>query len=136
MCDDSEDEMAYLKHGDGQRSKPETKEDWKKHYHTKEEMEKALKQPERPRQRTGGPSDYGRYYWCVKSDLSDDGEIYVMADDVRFLPSGGVVFFSMDEGTEKTRLAFAPGHWTAVYAASCLDGSAVSVEHWKGEVVR
>jgi hypothetical protein len=28
----------------------------------------------------------------------------------------------------------ASGHWTAAYAASIHDGSAVAVERWKGEV--
>jgi hypothetical protein len=27
------------------------------------------------------------------------------------------------------------GSWSGVYAASVLDGSAVAVEHWEGEVV-
>lgn len=31
-------------------------------------------------------------------------------------------------------LALAPKAWTAVYAASCICGGAVAVEHWKGEV--
>ena len=30
----------------------------------------------------------------------------------------------------------AAGKWTAYYAASCLDGSAVAVQHWAGEVER
>ena len=33
-------------------------------------------------------------------------------------------------------LALAAGKWTAYYAASCLDGSAVAVQHWAGEVER
>jgi hypothetical protein len=39
-------------------------------------------------------------------------------------------------GNGGINLAIAPGHWTAVFAASCMDGSAVAVHHWKGEVVR
>jgi len=81
-------------------------------------------------------SSYGRYYWCVKSDLSEDGEIYVYSDEVRVTPTGGVLFVSAKDGTEHVRLALAPGKWSAVYAASVMDGSAVAVERWKGEVER
>ena len=38
--------------------------------------------------------------------------------------------------TPLTVLALAAGKWTAYYAASCLDGSAVAVQHWAGEVER
>ena len=88
---------------------------------------------------------YGRYYWCVKSKLSKSGEIYVMADRVEFTPSGGVIFWcdpSENDGDDKARsrtvlqtLALAAGQWMAVFAASCMDGHAVAVEHWKGEIV-
>ena len=93
--------------------------------------------PEGTKQRrTGGASDYGKYYWCVKTELSDDGEIYVFADEVRFTPTGGVLFVSQDASTERVRLALAPGMWSGVSAASCFDGHAVAVERWQGEVVR
>jgi hypothetical protein len=92
------------------------------------------------RECVGGPSDYGSFYFCVKTDLSENGEIYVMADEVQFIPSGGVLFIGRhcdgDEKDDRTNLALAPGHWTAVYAASCFDGHAVAVEHWKGEIQR
>jgi hypothetical protein len=91
----------------------------------------------KPRQRTGGASDYGKFYWCVKTDLSDSGEIYVYADEVRYTPVGSVSFVSKrTDGCEITNLALAPGSWTAVFAASCFDGHAVAVEHWEGEVAR
>jgi hypothetical protein len=32
-------------------------------------------------------------------------------------------------------LALAAAQWMAVFAASCMDGHAVAVEHWKGEIV-
>ncbi len=115
---------TYLKQTDVDRSK------------NKREAKKTEKKE--PRERRGGPSDYGRYYWCVKSELSKDGDIFVMADEARVTPSGGVLFVSKSDGedAEKIRLAIAAGQWSAVYAASCLDGSAVAVEHWKGECER
>jgi hypothetical protein len=82
------------------------------------------------------PSKYGKYYWCLKSDLSEDGEIYVHADEVRVTPTGGVLFVSKDVNGEHVRLAVASGKWSAVFAASLIDGSAIAVEHWKGEVTR
>jgi hypothetical protein len=83
-----------------------------------------------------GRARYGQYYWCVKSDLSEDGEIYVYADAVRY-EAGGVLFVArQDDGGERINLALAAGQWTAIFAASCLDGHAVAVEHWKGEVAR
>jgi hypothetical protein len=93
--------------------------------------------PAKNRERTGGASDYGGFYWCAKTDLSESGEIYVFADEVRYLPTGGVLFVAKrrDDG-ETTNLALAAGQWTAVFAASCWDGHAVAVEHWKGEVIR
>ena len=85
-------------------------------------------------------SNYGNLYWCVKTTMSKDGEIYLHADSVRFTSTGDVVFSNAPNpakgDTEPTpMLALASGHWTALYAASTLDGHAVAVEHWKGEVV-
>lgn len=91
-------------------------------------------------------TDYGRSYWCVKR--RDAPEVYVMADRVEVTPTGALIFWA--ETTEAKdgsydrvprnnpfpSLGFAPGEWTAFYAASLLDGSAVAVEHWEGEVVR
>jgi hypothetical protein len=115
--------MTYLKHkanGNGATKK------------TQRETSEAPKE----RCRTGGPEDYGACYWCVKTEVSEDGEIYVFADEVRFTPCGGVLFLSRDGDTEQARLALAQGQWSAVYAASCWDGGAVAVDHWKGEVAR
>ena len=87
--------------------------------------------------RTGGASDYGQYYWCVKTELSGSGEIYVFADEVRHLPTGGVLFVSKRaDGCEINNLALAAGQWAALFAASCFDGHAVAVEHWEGEIIR
>jgi len=86
-----------------------------------------------------GPSTHGDKYWCIKSAISDDGDIYVMADRVEVGPQGELVCIghsAKDANTQMPFLIIAPGKWIAVYAASCLDGSAVAVEHWEGEVVR
>ena len=81
---------------------------------------------------------YGRYYWCVKvtEDVSPNREIYLMADRCEILPNGEIAFYRQESGGEKSiNLALAPSKWYAVYAASLIDGAAVAVEHWKGEVV-
>jgi hypothetical protein len=77
-----------------------------------------------------GPARYGQYYWCIKTPLSEDGDVYVHADAVEVAPSGALVMRSERYAT----LVIAQGQWTAVYAASVMDGHAVAVEHWKGEV--
>ncbi len=114
--------MAYLTH------KPEQPKPGKP-----EAPAQVLPVEKKPRH---DPSDYGSYYYCVKSPLSEDGDIYTFADEVRFTPTGGVLFLRKDQGGEWVNLAIAPGQWKAVFSASCWDGSAVAVEHWRGEVVR
>jgi hypothetical protein len=76
---------------------------------------------------------YGKHYWCVKSDESKNGEIYVMADTVTVTPTGDLVCVGKDG---LPMLALAAGHWRAFFAASLIDGAAVAVEHWLGEVDR
>ena len=117
--------MNYLKHSDGRTPKQ-----------TKAEPQQQPK-VEKPG-RMGGPSDYGRFYWCVKTELSQSGEIYVFADEVQFTPTGSVLFLGRrdEPGEDRTNLALSVGQWSAIYAASCLDGHAVAVEHWKGEIQR
>ena len=75
----------------------------------------------------------GRYYWCVKTPLSPDGEIYVYADRVS-VRDGSLILLSEDR--HEINMAFAPGNWRACFVASVIDGHAVAVEHWTGEVVR
>jgi hypothetical protein len=72
-------------------------------------------------------SRYGNLYWGVKSILSDDGEIYLHAESVIVAQDGSLVFMG-NKG--QFNLALAPGQWTAVFAASVMDGSAVAVDHW------
>jgi len=84
-----------------------------------------------------GCERYGRYYWCIKTPVSKSGEIYVHADEARILPDGTLSLVQTKEGAPASiNLALASGKWTAVYGASVIDGSAVAVEYWEGEVER
>lgn len=77
----------------------------------------------------------GEYYFCVKTKLSPDGEIYVHGDSVDFTPNGGVTFWKhFEDGKRVPTFAASNGQWIAVYVASIIDGGAIGVEHWKGEV--
>jgi len=78
----------------------------------------------------------GQYYWCVKTDLSEDGEIYVHADEVEITPNGALVFLRVYGDSDSQNLGIARGHWKSFHAADVMDGGAVAVEYWKGEVVR
>ena len=83
------------------------------------------------------PSSYGQFYWCIKvmTHLSESGEIYAYADEVTTNPDGSLALLQDKGGTKEVTLLIAAGAWLALYAASALDGSALSVEHWKGELV-
>lgn len=83
--------------------------------------------------------NYGQFYWCVKvtTDISGDGEIYLMADDVRVV-EGALEFVRItnsDDAKNRVNFLLPPGKWLAVYSASLLDGSAVAVEYWADEVI-
>jgi hypothetical protein len=89
-----------------------------------------------PRSQIGtGTQQYGRHYFCVTVPVSKLGKvnvIWLVADEVEFTASGGIVFWN-NKGTEKpvvANLAFAPGQWISVYAASVLTGGPVAVEYW------
>lgn len=92
--------------------------------------------------------NYGHKRYCIKvpKTVSKNGEIYLCADEVRFNPDGSVIFLGYYWDTEvhpwvkedeelRVTLALAPKNWTAIYAASCFDGSAIAVESWEGEVI-
>lgn len=86
-------------------------------------------------------AQYGEYYWCIKvsEDMSEDGEIYVYADTCRVMPNGELVCLGHRnkkfEGEYIINIAVAPGKWNAVYAADILDGAAIAVVHWEGEII-
>lgn len=68
------------------------------------------------------PSDYGKLYWCV---ICPSERIHLFADEAKILPDGTLALMQ----GKSILFAFAPGQWKSVYAASCLDGGAVAVEH-------
>lgn len=89
---------------------------------------------------TSTATRYGELYWCAKvtKDISPDGEIYVFADSVKTV-DGTLQFighFSQEQETAFPVLIIPAGKWLASFAASVLDGAAIAVEHWQGEVVR
>jgi hypothetical protein len=83
-----------------------------------------------------GSENYGGAYWGVKvtTDISPDGEIYLMADEVIVSQAGALEFIR--KKTSSSNLVIAPGKWLTCFAASLFDGHAVAVEYWKGEVNR
>jgi len=89
---------------------------------------------------------YGQAYWCigVPESIAPDGQIYAMACRAEVDQTGALILWRdsrlqqddtyapMDRPAPN--LAFAAGQWRYFFAASLMDGSAVAVEHWKGEV--
>jgi hypothetical protein len=95
--------------------------------------------------RLEGEPKYGRYYWCIKvpKSLSTNGEIYIHADKPVIHPNGELElvgafreYVDSPPQREAPNLILAPGQWLCIYAASVIDGSAIAVSHWEGEVVR
>jgi hypothetical protein len=85
--------------------------------------------------------NYGKSYWCVKvpPNVAPTGEIYLYADRVEITSHGDLVFWREENEKRKEpsqNFSLASGFWIAFFAASVMDGAAVAVEHWKGEVVR
>lgn len=72
----------------------------------------------------------GRFYWCVKSPLAKDGEIYLHADAVRHREGALEFLQQKPDQPECVMVAFAPGQWKALFAASVIDGHFVSIEHF------
>ena len=85
-----------------------------------------------------GTACYGKYYWCIKvpKSVCPKGEIYACADKAEVTGGGELVLWQDGKKGPSVNLAFAQGQWHVIFAASCLDGSAVAVERWEGEVVR
>ena len=78
----------------------------------------------------------GDYYWCIKTELSDNGEIYAYADEIE-VKEGALILVHYYDKTHKwhPNLVIPAGQWSCIFAASHIDGAAVAVEHWKGEVI-
>ena len=77
-----------------------------------------------------GPHNRGNLYFCVKTDLSNSGDIYLWADHVNLDQRGCLSFYGGEKG--ELNMAFAAGSWQAVYAASLMDDSPVAVQDWPG----
>lgn len=82
---------------------------------------------------------YGEYYWCVGltpyEGEDKSTEVYVMADLVE--ADNGVLTLwgkEKEDGLRRPNLIFAKGEWKFVYAASLIDGHAVAIEHWPGQI--
>ena len=76
-------------------------------------------------------SDNGNFYYCIKTRLSENGEIYAFADQVNI--DDGALILRRTDGL--ITLSISKGNWSSFYAASVIDGACVSVEHWKGEYI-
>lgn len=79
------------------------------------------------------PEQYGEIYWCVKSNLSPDGEIYLHADIVEVGNAGQLI---CSRKNSDVMMIFKAENWECIFAASVIDGCACCVEHWRSEVVR
>ncbi|MCX4232820.1 hypothetical protein [Streptomyces ortus] len=77
---------------------------------------------------------YGQYYWCIMLADKDQTEVYAHGDEVTLDDGVLVLWQHKDDKPSQQTLAFAPGQWASFYAASVLDGHAVSVEHWPGQI--
>ena len=76
---------------------------------------------------TRGTEKYGKFFWNIWVTEELGKQIFVMADELRVMDNGTLLCLS-EKGY--ATLAIAPGRWFAYYAASVIDGGAVSVEHW------
>jgi hypothetical protein len=58
-------------------------------------------------------SRHGRFYWCIRSPQSEDGEIYIYADKLEVSPDGALVAWRTPEAEPPhINLALAAGQWT------------------------
>ena len=80
------------------------------------------------------PHSYGNYYWCLK--LKNGPEVYLHADKVTN-DNGALTFWRTDDDTDAmySNMAVNSDQWEWYYAASVLDGHAVAVDHWKGQII-
>lgn len=78
-------------------------------------------------------TSYGDRYWCI--GRPDGNEIYLNADRAEVQPSGALVMVAGGGEEGIVNLALAAGQWVFVYAASVIDGHAVAVQHWKGQII-
>lgn len=63
--------------------------------------------------------NYGKYYWYIKvtKDVSENGELYVMADQAE-IKDGILLFIQNKEEGSTINMALAPGTWSIAYVTS------------------
>ena len=73
---------------------------------------------------------FGDITWCIKTPVSESGEIHVAADVVE-TPGGALVLSKREaDGTTSPNFIVGPGQWTVCYPMSDFDGGPAAVEHW------
>ena len=70
-------------------------------------------------------NEAGDRYFCIK--LTTQKDIYAFAEHVDIV-DGAIVLRASDG---QISFALASGQWEYCYAASCIDGSPLAVEHWR-----
>ncbi|HXU01469.1 MAG TPA: hypothetical protein VN903_10770 [Polyangia bacterium] len=76
------------------------------------------------------PSNYGQFYWRIVGAV---GDVHLHADAIRVVDGALLCLRRREGGPDELLFAVAPGAWRYFYAASLIDGGAVSVEHWTTE---
>ena len=76
------------------------------------------------------------YRYCIKTELSENSEIYAECDELEHTPSGGLALWHHVDGKrDYCVLAIANGYWSSVYAADWLIGDINDhIQSWKGEM--
>lgn len=80
------------------------------------------------------PERRGQFYWCIKvpKNICPKGEIYAYADHI-YVHDGVLILEHKWEEEYQINIAFRD--WLCFFAASVMDGHAIAVEHWEGEVL-
>lgn len=92
------------------------------------------------------PSNYGQYFYTIL--VADNGakahEVRINACAVEIGAGGTLTLLGcyrtdkeQDEGLphkeHRVNASFGAGTWRWIHASSCLDGSAVAADYWKGQ---
>jgi len=77
-------------------------------------------------------TDHGHLYFIVEvtRDISSDGWISFMANDVSVSPNGDLITLNHGRGIKYPGLILPRGKWLYCHAASMIDGRAITVDHW------
>lgn len=76
------------------------------------------------------PGQYGNWYYGIRLADMNNTEVNVHGDEVEFKDGSLIVWRVKDDDTRFVNVAFAPGQWAYIFAASLLDGHAVAAEYW------